>query len=346
MNSLERLIASAQGKELDRVPVAPGIGHYAAVRAGQPMSKVAFDGELMAQVQLESLQRHGYDSCGPITDYGLGTENMGSSIQINDWGQTVVIEYGVKDRGDLSRVRLPDPLNDGRMPVILECERILVDEVGDTVGVNGGLSGPLSFAANLHGLEQTLLDLVMDPELVHNLLRISLEADKSFGEAQIEYGGVKTINIYEPVTTLISSPMVEEFSFRYLEELISFLKGKGAMILLHICGDTNRMLERMIEMGTDILSLDIQVDLAEAKTLAGDRATVSGSVSTKNLSLRSAEEIYKESCYYIEKAAAGGRFTLSSSCEVPPDTPEENIDAMVRAASEFGSEFLAGLNGN
>ena len=56
------------------------------------------------------------------------------------------------------------------------------------------------------------------------------------------------------------------------------------------------------------------------------------------------EAIYAETCRCIERAAVGGRFTVSSSCEVPIDTPADNIDAMVRAACVFGAEFLQPLS--
>jgi uroporphyrinogen decarboxylase len=123
--------------------------------------------------------------------------------------------------------------------------------------------------------------------------------------------------------------------------LISLLKSMGATVLLHICGNTTRLLNRMVEIGADILSLDVDVDLAKAKEIVGDRASISGNVATQHLANLSADEIYAESCRCIEKAARGGRFTLSSSCEVPFETPAENIDAMVRAAREFGREFLS-----
>ncbi len=340
MNSLERLIASSNGEPIDCVPVAPGIGHYAAIKAGQPMTKVAYNPELMAQVVLESLERHGYDGCGPITDYGLGTEDMGSKSLIRDWEQTFVVDFAVKSRADVPRLRLPDPLKDGRMPVIIECEQMLVEQVGDTVGVGGGLSGPLSFASNLRGHETLLMDLVDDPALAHELLAIALEACASFGEAQIVHGGVKTVNIYEPIATLVSTPMAEEFSFTYLEQLIQRLKALEATVLLHICGDTKRFLNRMVEMGADILSLDVEVDLGDAKEIVAGRAVISGNVATQNLAQKTPDDIFEEACRCIEKAAAGGRYTLSSSCEVPYETPAENIDAMVRAAREFGAEFL------
>ena len=340
MNSLERLIASGSGGVLDCVPVAPGIGHYAAVKAGYPMTQVAFDPELMARVVIQSLKRHGHDSCSPITDYGLGTECMGSRSVIQDWEQTYVTDYAVQSLAQVRQLAPPDPVHDGRMPVILECEQILVETLGDQVGVNGGLSGPLSFASNLRGPQQILYDMIDHPELVHQLLDISLEATWSFAEAQVLRGGVKTLNIYEPVAAMISTPMVEEFSFAYLEPLIQHVKSLGALVLLHICNDTTRLLNRMVEIGTDILSLDVQVDLAHAKEVVAGRASISGNVATNRLALATAEEIYQESCRCIEKAAVGGRYTLSSSCEVPLETPPENIDAMVRAARTFGAKLL------
>ena len=342
MNSLERLIASGNGEPLDCVPVAPGIGHYAAIKAKQPMTKVAYDPELMAEVVTKSVLRHGYDSCSPITDYGLGTECMGSRAVIRDWEQTYVDEFAVSTEADIAKLSLPDPLKDGRMPVIIECEQILVESLGDKVGVSGALSGPLSFAANLRGTMPIVMDMVKNPAMVHQLMEISLEATKAFVGAQIQRSGVTTINIYDPVSTLISNKMVEEYSFYYLEQLIQYIHSLGSLVLLHICDDTTRLLNRMVEIGANILSLDVQVDLAEAKKIVGDRASISGNVATNNLVRNTPEQIYQEACACIDKAAVGGRFTLSSSCEVPFETPEENIDAMVRAAREYGAKRING----
>lgn len=62
------------------------------------------------------------------------------------------------------------------MPVIIECEQTLVARLGDRVSFNGGLAGPLSFAANLRGPQQILYDIVNRPRLLHELLAIALEA--------------------------------------------------------------------------------------------------------------------------------------------------------------------------
>jgi uroporphyrinogen decarboxylase len=119
------------------------------------------------------------------------------------------------------------------------------------------------------------------------------------------------------------------------------LKTLGATVLLHICNDTTRVIERMIRSGADILSVDAQVDLAAAKEVARGRVSFSGNVATQRLSWYDADAIYEETCRVIAYAAKGGRFTVSSSCEVPIETPAANVDAMVRAARVFGAEFLS-----
>ena len=305
------------------------------------MTRVAYDPELMAQVVIRSLERHSYDSCSPITDCGIGTESMGSTICIRDWEQTYVADFAVQSKADVSCLKVPDLSKDGRMSVIIECEQILVGEIGDVVGVNGGLVGPLSFAARLRGTHRLLYDLVDDPVMVYDLFKISLEAMRSFGEAQVVRGGVGVVNVYDPVATLVSTSLADIYCFPYLEGLIRHLKEQDAGILLHICGDTKRYLGQMVDIGADILSLDADVDLVEAKAIVGDRATFSGNVATQNLCRLGPDAIHGEACRCIEKAATGGgRYTLSSSCEVPLETPAENIDAMVRAAREFGTQFL------
>jgi uroporphyrinogen decarboxylase len=101
----------------------------------------------------------------------------------------------------------------------------------------------------------------------------------------------------------------------------------------------------MVRCGADILSLDKQVDLAAARGIVGERIGLSGNVATQNLAWKSSQEVYEETCQAIRRAAPGGRYTVSSSCEVPLETPPENIDAMVRAAREFGAEFLRQARG-
>ncbi len=150
MNSLERLIASGNGEPLDCVPVAPASVTMRPIKAGQPMTKVAWDPELMASVVIQSIERHGHDSCSPITDYGHGTESMGSTAVIRDWEQTYVADFAVQSEADVARLKLPDPLpRTGGCRSSSSASRFWSKQLGDRVGVNGGLSRAALFCRQL-----------------------------------------------------------------------------------------------------------------------------------------------------------------------------------------------------
>ncbi len=117
-------------------------------------------------------------------------------------------------------------------------------------------------------------------------------------------------------------------------------------MLLHICDDTTRLLNRMVEIGADILSLDVQVDMAHAKEIVGrpgidigQRGHQPPGPPEPGRDIPGIVPLHRKG-----RQRAGG-YTLSSSCEVPYETPPENIDAMVRAAREFGAEFFAETGG-
>jgi uroporphyrinogen decarboxylase len=48
------------------------------------------------------------------------------------------------------------------------------------------------------------------------------------------------------------------------------------------------------------------------------------------------QQVFETAREAIQKAMRGGGFILSSGCALGRDTPPENIEAMARAAMEFG----------
>ena len=76
------------------------------------------------------------------------------------------------------------------------------------------------------------------------------------------------------------------------------------------------------------------VDLAEAIALAGKDYAIFGNLSTFGVMLsKSPDEIYAMGRQRCELAKTG--FILAPGCDLPPDTPEENLRAMFRAAKSF-----------
>ena len=87
--------------------------------------------------------------------------------------------------------------------------------------------------------------------------------------------------------------------------------------------------------GTRILDVDSQVDLSKAENLLADNQRFCGNLNTSEEILFGKPDEYEN---YVNKRieATHNRIIISSGCDVPPDTPAENMrawhDAVVKAA--------------
>jgi uroporphyrinogen decarboxylase len=83
-------------------------------------------------------------------------------------------------------------------------------------------------------------------------------------------------------------------------------------------------------------------DLAELKTACGDRISLMGNVDFVGVMCGGTPEQVERECMKCTKEAGeGGGFFLSGDCELPPETPAENMKAMERAGRNFGAYPLS-----
>ena len=74
----------------------------------------------------------------------------------------------IRDRDDLKKIRTPDFDADGRFPNVVEMNRFFRKLIGGAE-ITIRFCAPFSFAANVRGLEQLLMDIYMDPDFVRSL---------------------------------------------------------------------------------------------------------------------------------------------------------------------------------
>jgi len=92
----------------------------------------------------------------------------------------------------------------------------------------------------------------------------------------------------------------------------------------------------MPESGADLLSID-RIDLDTAIAGAGDRCRIIGNYDTSAILLSDPVTIEHEvnAMVFAGKPCPKG-FVVATGCEVPVETPPENVRAFVRAAKETG----------
>ena len=193
--------------------------------------------------------------------------------------------------------------------------------------------GPLTNAAGMLGMEPLMMALHEEPEEMMPVLDFAVKISVKLYEYQVQRGAT-AISIADPVSSinLISESYFDKFSLPGIKRITSAVKHFGLPIMLHICGDTTTRLEPLIGSGIDIFSLD-SVDLKTAFEKSDRDYAIFGNLSTVEVMLTApAEKVYSMSKELCEIGKTG--FILAPGCDLPPATPYENIQAMVKAAKE------------
>lgn len=339
MTSRERSVAALTGAPYDRIPVYLLMSDHAARVINVTVGAYQSSARLMAEGQLAAWQRYGMDliNTGP----GLTgiAEAIGSRLAFPD-NTAYVAEYAVQSEEDLNRLKIPDPHQDGRLPLFLEATSIVLDKVGTQVPVSLTTAGPFTTAANIRGTEHFLRDLRRNPAFVHRLLRFATDSIIPFTREVIRLGG--RIGIAEPVAsgTLISPKLFREFALPYLQELIEAVKGftAGAAPSLHVCGNSSKIWPDMADSGASVLSLDDEVDLADARETVGNRVALLGNIRpTATMVMGSPDDVRANVCECLLKGAGTPKgYILGMGCALPINTPADNVHALIKAARQFG----------
>jgi uroporphyrinogen decarboxylase len=339
LKPIERLITAINLSIPDRVPIVPQLTYAASRITGIKFIDGIKNSEKMAKAILEAYRSYGYDGIyvGWESSFNLVAEAMGCKLKFFEDSPPTVIENIVKNEEDLDKVKIPDPYKDGRLPLNLDALKIVKSKIGDETLIFSYVPSPFTLSSLLIGLDSFLINIIKKPRLIHDLNKICLEASKAFAEAKIEFGA-NVITISDPIasTSVISPEMFENFSKPYLIDVLKYIKKKGGVPSLHICGETTPIIEKFLEMDTKIVELDSKVDLSIAKNKIGKKICIMGNIDTSLLRSGKIEEIDLEVKKCIEKAAINGGYILSSGCEVPIDTPIENIKALVSASKKYG----------
>lgn len=335
--SLERVVSYLQGERPQRVACFPLILNHAARVTGIQVGQYNRNGRLMGEAHVAAWRRYGNDLVSIFSTTSTLAESMGTVMKFSDEDAPQIDRFLLQDGYDFSKIHMPDAEKDGRLPVYLEAVEHAATEIGDQVVVSAVLGGPFTTAAALRPLDLMSRELVQDKERVHELLEYCTQANIAFIDGIMSRGGLPIV--VEPIGSgsIISPTHFTEFVTPYLKRVADHIHAKGApLAALHICGKTKPNWKVMLDADFDLWSLDA-VNLAEAKEVAGHRVVLVGNVVPANLLNNTPEQIDEEAkgiCANMLDSPVG--FILGSGCEVPINTPPENLDALIMAARKYG----------
>jgi uroporphyrinogen-III decarboxylase len=101
----------------------------------------------------------------------------------------------------------------------------------------------------------------------------------------------------------------------------------GTRVRLHICGNIGRILPGIGSLGCEIVDVDYKVPLSQAREEMGPGQIVSGNLDPVAALRNGTPESISAAIAECHRQA-GPRYIVAAGCEVPRDTPDENLLAL------------------
>ncbi len=354
MNSRERVRVSLSHKQPDRAPR----GFFAdAVFMGKLRSflGVADDDEALESLQIDL--RH-------VEPIFVGPQERSGGLHHTDkafpdfWGvprKLVKNEYGVYS--EIAGYPLADAITVSEIEAYPWPKQEWFDTstIGEQLAnadraeprwINYHRAGKLfELAWTFRGMEQGLLDLVVNPGLVQAILDQILAFYIELAKRVIQAGGgrIDMVTIGDDVGTqrgmMISPEVWRNVIKPYLRKLIKAFHEMSVKVMYHSCGSIIPIIEDLIEIGVDVLE-PLQpkadgMDPAFLKSKYGDRLCFHGGIDEQDLLPHgSPEQVKQEVEQTCKTLGRNGGYIVMAAHAFQPDIPCENIVAMYEAVDK------------
>lgn len=339
MESIERVTKVLREELPDRVPVGLHCYLLACRMHGGRFDEILRSGELQAEAQLNAWRTFGHDVIMLENGVCAEAEALGCAIRYTADGPPHVAEPLIKELDDLENLRVPDPERTFPLNELLKATRIVKQETGGKVFINGRSDqGPIALALALTGPER-FLTMLMEPERRDWCLRFvdfCSRVNVVLGEAQ-RLAGADSSTIGLAGTSLISPALFDAFELPGARAFCAALRRTGGFAFVHACGDETLLLENLLATGADCLELDPQTDAETCKHVVQGRASVLGMIDpARVMRFGTPETVRRQASRMLALMGSGGGFILGPGCALPPDTPEENVQALMECARREG----------
>src|SRR5438132_1659582 len=289
-------------------------------------------------------ERYQPDVVLAYNDLAKEAEAFGCKVKYSDYVVPSIEGHVLEDKANLAALRMPDPYKTARLPGFIEqCEALV--KAAPPAAMGAVAVGPWTIAMLLRNPEMMLLDTFEDPQFIHDLMRVTTDFCKVWGDAI-----VKTkigLSFSEPTASisLVSPDNYRDFIAPYHKELVDYFKAKKVGLTTHICGTTYPIFEDIIGCGFTTVSFDLdqQADpklhvdqLERFVEVAKGRAVAIGNVDATRFEKTTKEEMEADVRRCIDAAAKHSGFILSTSCEIPPRSNPEIVKWFMDSAHDFG----------
>lgn len=291
--------------------------------------------ELAVEVTLQPIRRFGFDAAILFSDILVIPEAMGQEYHFKETGG-VQMDFAITSKADIEKLSIAQVCD--KLSYVDKALRILRKELGNETALIGFTGSPWTLAtfmmegASVPKFSRALALFREDPKTYFALAEKLTAAVTAYLKMQIATG-VDAVQIFDSHGGHLAATEFQDGSGRWMKQIISNLGGKVPVIQFSL--GTHGNWPDLIANGANVLGIDWQTSLAEARQLIPPHIGMQGNLSPTLIVEGTPEVVASETKKILEimRGRPGHIFNLGHG--LTPGAKLENIQSLVDTVKAF-----------
>jgi len=341
LTTRERFNRAARCQPVDRPPMwlmrqaGRALPEYRKLKETYTFVQLCQNPELAVEVTLQPVRRFGFDAAILFSDILVIPEAMGQKYHFKETGG-VQMDFAVTSKADIEKLSVERVVE--RLSYVDKALRILRQELGDQTALLGFTGSPWTLAtfmmegASVPKYSRALQLFREDPKTYYALAEKLTAAITAYLQMQIATG-IDALQIFDSHGGHLAATEFQDASGRWTNQIIANLGGKVPVINFSL--GTHGNWPDLIASGANVLGIDWQTSIAEARKIIPAHIAMQGNLSPVSIAEARPEVVATETKNILEamRGRPGHIFNLGHG--LTPGAILENIAALVDTVKTF-----------
>ena len=331
MKGKHRIQHAFRLQAVDRIPWVPLVGVHGAKLIGVDASKYLVSDEYIFEGVSKAISLYQPDGIPVVFDLQVEAEALGCELVWSDHNPPAVISHPLLNGLTIDQLVIPNDTQ-GRIPICINAAKRLRAAHPD-IALYGLITGPFTLALHLLGTD-IFMKMLEDPDYTNRLMSFTTDVSKSMAQRYID-AGCDVIAVVDPMTSQIDPLSFETFITPYAITIFNLIRQKGALGSFFVCGHAQQNIEAMCKCKPDNISIDENIPLEFVKEIAfRHQISFGGNIRlTVVMLMGDKNDVQTNALECMDQGGTIG-FVLAPGCDLPMDTPVENIKAITELLND------------
>ena len=338
MNGYERIVAALNGEMPDQRPIMLHSFMTAAKEAGYSMKQYREDPEIAAKCHIQFVEKYKVDGILFDVDTALIAGAVGVPVDFPEDEPARTHHPLLHTLEEVETLADIDISKNVRVQHSMEAIRILKKYFKNEIFVRGNCDqAPFSLACSIRTPAEFMMDLMLNEDDSIRLLEYSSRMCSQLITLMASAGADMVSNGDSPAgPSMISPEMYEQFAMPYEQKMADAAHDAGVPYLLHICGNTDVILDKMATLNIDAVELDYKTPIANIHAQLGHKMSLFGTIDPSAVfALGTPAMVERETIQLLELYRRNPRLVIGAGCALPPITPELNLRTFIETVQKF-----------